>query len=301
MSIAKLWVNHISMTGNLADHISYLTNGHQMDADEPVRLFTKSIPKACKNDRTALVQHWQGIYDKFTSERARPESQIHHNAKVSGRQFVINLPNDISDKQINQLAKAVLKDFPRHLPVSMVLHTSSNRGKTHFHLQGLFSYRNGGYGSINDQFRLNITKQMKATVAAQFKKLGYTVDYGTPGTINNKLRQWLCCESTVEQRRNPFFMRDLAKKASNERLKKYCLQQAAKMEARIPKPASTIINQVDQTHLLLTTGNQEVTGTQDPQDQVRTEIDRPLTEEMLVKEHAKLMQWKHTKTITKNI
>jgi len=128
--IAKLWVNHLSMTGDLLKHIAYLTNGHQLDPDEQQpQVWTKSLPKGCKDDHTALVAHWRGIYDRFLTKRATPESIVHHNAKITGRQFVINLPNDISQDQVNQLAKAVLKDFPRHIPVSMVRHQTTNRGK----------------------------------------------------------------------------------------------------------------------------------------------------------------------------
>lgn len=145
MPTAKLWVNHASMSGDPSAHISYLTNGHQLSASEQPQLWTKSLPKSCKTDRAALVAHWRGIHEKFLEERATPGSMIHHNAKVTGRQFIINLPNDISPAQINDLAKAVLRDFPRHIPVAMVLHRTSNRGKQHLHLQGLFSYRNGGY------------------------------------------------------------------------------------------------------------------------------------------------------------
>ena len=60
-------------------------------------------------------------------------------------------------------------------PLSMVLHKTSNRGKKHLHLQGLFSYRNGGYGAIQEDFRMNITGQMKNTVAETFARMGYAL------------------------------------------------------------------------------------------------------------------------------
>lgn len=172
---ARLWVSHVSMKHNPADYAVYITRpGHQQCAEDVrPRIWSKSMPKECKQGRSALVGYWQGIHDKFLEARRTPGTPVHHNAKITARQFVINLPNDIDDAQVNQLAKAVLRDFPRHLPVSLVLHRESNRGKPHMHLQGLFSYRNGGYGSINDDFRLNITGQMKQTVAREFERFGY--------------------------------------------------------------------------------------------------------------------------------
>ncbi|ADW19267.1 hypothetical protein Despr_3137 [Desulfobulbus propionicus DSM 2032] len=248
--IAKLWVNHVSMTGDPSRHMAYLIDGHQLAPDGRPQIWTKSLPKNCKTDNATLVAHWRGIHDQFLSERATPGSMIHHNAKITVRQFVINLPNCISDEQVNKLAKAVLQDFPRHIPVSMVLHKTSNRGKQHTHLQGLFSYRNGGYGAINDEFRLNITGLMKWTVRRELTNLGYEVDQGSPGCgINTKERRWLNAQGTVEQRRNPRIMTALSEKAESPRLKAYCAKQAEVMTARV----SSLSVSVDDTLKIMTT------------------------------------------------
>ena len=251
--IAKLWVNHLSMTGDLSKHMAYLTNGHQLAlGEQQPQVWTKSLPKGCKDDHAALVTHWRGIYGRFLTERATPESMVHHNAKITGRQFVINLPNDISPDQVHQLAKAVLKDFPRHIPVSMVLHRTSNRGKEHTHLQGLFSYRNGGYGTIVDDFRLNITGLMKLTVTRELTNQGYLVEKGAQGGINTKERAWLNAQGTVEQLRNPRFMQAVASTATSPRLQAYCNKRAESMSARMGAPSAT----VDATLQIMTTMDQ---------------------------------------------
>lgn len=303
--VAKLWVNHQSMAGDPARHAAYLTNGHQLGADERAQVWTKSIPKACKTDRDTLVAHWRGIYLKFIEERQTPGSSVHHNAKVSARQFVINLPNDISDQQVEKLAKAVLLDFPRHIPVSMVLHRTSNRGKHHIHLQGLFSYRNGGYGSIQEDFRLNITQQMKTTVAEELSRQGYHVDLGKPGSINNKERKWLNAQGSVEQRRNPRFMKELASKANSPRLKAYCVAQAEKMSGRIAAPLpvdSTLQIMTSMTELHVIYPKDAIHS---PQGQPSTDRPRgtaqPLTKESLENALTKARRWNHTKRTSRSI
>jgi hypothetical protein len=305
MKTAKLWVNHLSMSGDPSQHISYLTNGHQLSADERPRVWTKSIPKACKSSRTSLVSHWRGIYKKFIDERSTQGSSVHHNAKVTARQFVINLPNDISDAQVNKLAKIVLKDFPRHIPVSMVLHRTSNRGKQHLHLQGLFSYRNGGYSSIQEKFRLDITKQMKATVAVELTKQGYHVDHGRPRSINNKERQWLNAQGSVEQRRNPRFMAALSATAKSSRLHAYCKKQASVMRERMTVALSsdTLLDNLNAMDELFTIYPMEA-------DKSVREIsarDRPhgLTTQLTVKslkhQLIKARQWKNIRKPSRSI
>lgn len=303
--IAKLWVNHASMTTDPSVHVAYLTRpGHQQNAHEQVRLWTKSLPKPCKTDRAAMVAHWRGIFQRFEEERKTAGSSVHHNAKVSARQFVINLPNDISTEQVDKLAKVVLLDFPRHIPVTMVLHKTSNRGKKHLHLQGLFSYRNGGYGAIQEDFRMNITSQMKNTVAETLTHLGYAVDHGTPGSINNNERRWLSQQGTVEQRRNPRFMQELATIATSPRLKAYCLKQAEKMTRRISKPSP-----VDETLQILTSMPCLLTTylkAENPaQGQPSTDrphgTHEPLTRETLEKARIKARRWQATKKISRNI
>jgi len=303
---AKLWVNHLSMTGDLSIHVAYLTNGHQLEPGEQPQVWTKSLPKTCKHDNAALVAYWCGIYNRFRAERSTQGSMVHHNAKITGRQFVINLPNDISPDQVNQLAKAVLKDFPRHIPVSMVLHRTSNRGKTHTHLQGLFSYRNGGYGAIVDDFRLNITGLMKLTVRRELTNIGYFVDLGTPGGINSKERGWLNAQGSVEQRRNPRFMKSVASAATSPRLQAYCNKQAKKMSARIGEPSSS----TDATLQIMSTMTELITTYQPetlkpPQDQSGSGHPRgsfePLDQQTLQYALIKARQWKHTKTVTKNL
>jgi len=305
MPTAKLWVSHISMSGDPSAHISYLTNGHQLDADEQAQVWTKSIPKTCKTDRAALVAHWRGIYQKFLEERGNPDGMVRHNAKVTARQFVINLPNDIKAEQVNDLAKAILRDFPRHLPVSMVLHRTSNRGKEHLHLQGLFSYRNGGYGAIQEQFRLDITKTMKATVARELTKYGYTVDAGTPCGISASERRWLNARGTVEQRRNPRFMMILAAIANSQQLKEFCKRQAERMLARMRASSyvDAALNTLDSMDLLLAT---DTTRNVDrPQEKPATGESRashhPLTQSELEQELIKAHRWKHTTIISKSI
>jgi len=303
---AKLWVNHLSMTGDLSRHVAYLTNGHQLDPDEQVQLWTKSLPKTCKHDNAALVAYWRGIYNRFRAERSTPGSMVHHNAKITGRQFVINLPNDINDDQVHQLAKAVLKDFPRHIPVSMVLHRTSNRGKTHTHLQGLFSYRNGGYGAIVDDFRLNITGLMKLTVRRELTNFGYFVDQGTPGGINSKERGWLNAQGSVEQRRNPRFMMALASTATNPRLQNYCVKQAEKMSARIGEPSSSvtknlqIMDTMDQ--LLNIYLSEAVKPLQDQSSGGHPQgTSEPLSQKALEQALIKARKWNRLKVISKNI
>ena len=229
---------------------------------------------------------------------------MHHNAKVTARQFVINLPNDISDEQVDKLAKAVLLDFPRHIPISMLLHKTSNRGKRHLHLQGLFSYRNGGYGAIQENFRLAITQQMKATVAETLTLLGYAVDHGTPGSINNNERRWLSQQGTVEQRRNPRFMQELATIATSPRLKAYCVKQSEKMTRRIskPSPVDETLQILTSMPCLLTTYPKERNSAQGQPstDRVR-ETHEPLTREALEKARIKARRWQATKKISRNI
>lgn len=306
MAIAKLWINLVSMTTDLSHHISYLTNsGHQVDAGEQPQLWTKSLPKSCKTDRAALVAHWRGIHEKFLEERATPGSMIHHNARVTGRQFVINLPNDITPAQINDLAKAVLYDFPRHIPVSMVLHRTSNRGKEHLHLQGLFSYRNGGYGAIQEQFRLDITKTMKATVTRVLTQAGYTVDAGTPCGISASERRWLNARGTVEERRNPRFMMILSAIANSHQLKEYCKRQAERMLARMRATSSvdSLLNTHDSMEQLLDT--EPIMET----DRLREDHPagdssaghEPLTQQILEQELIKARRWNHSTKITKSI
>lgn len=305
---AKLWVNHASMTTtDPSTHVAYLTRpGHQQNADdERTRTWTKSMPKECKRNRSALVEHWQGIHEKFIHERQTPGTSVHHNAKVTARQFVINLPNDVSEMQVNQLAKTVLKDFPRHIPVTMVLHRTSNRGKRHMHLQGLFSYRNGGYGRINEDFRLSITKQMKETVAAEFKRFGYAVDNGTPGSINNKERQWLSQQGSVEQLRNPRFMDSIAARTTSKRLQRYCLKQAEVMRSRMvqeqpPEHLQPMLNTMTNLQSIRQQADSfRVQPATTPPG--RTE-QMPLTQEALQKQLLKAQRWKrYTKTTSKNI
>jgi len=305
MPIAKLWVNHLSMTGDPSAHIAYLSDGHQLSAtDEQPQIWTKSLPKICKTDRAALVAHWRGIHQKFLEERATPGSMVHHNAKITGRQFVINLPNDIIPKQINDLAKAVLHDFPRHIPVSMVLHETSNRGKRHLHLQGLFSYRNGGYGAIQEEFRLTITNKMKATVTKELTGYGYQVDPGTPSGINASERRWLQAQGSVEQRRSPRFMMQLSAIATSSSLKKYCKNQAIKMLDRMGVPASEYpaLNTMDSIQLLQPISFQEKQSLQDrPSSSQPHGSVQPLTQDELQKELIKVRRWKHTKTVSRNL
>ena len=305
MPIAKLWVNHVSMTGNPAAHISYLIDGHQLDADERAQVWTKSMPKACKTDQRALVAHWRGIYDRFVQERQDPGGMVRHNAKVSARQFVINLPNDLAADHIHSLAKAVLLDFPRHIPVAMVLHRESNRGKEHLHLQGLFSYRNGGYGEIQEQFRLNITQQMKTTVTEELTGYGYTVDAGTPSGITSAERRWLQAQGTVEQRRNPRFMMSLASAATSTKLQEYCRKQASKMLARMGLPSSVdeVLNLHDSMTQLL--ANEPIMKIDRPQEKPAAGESRachfPLTQRQLEQEFRKACRWNHSTRITKSI
>jgi hypothetical protein len=304
MPIAKLWVNHVSMTGDPSAHVSYLIDGHQLPADEQAQIWTKSLPKSCKTDRAALVAHWRGIHQKFLEERATPGSMVHHNAKITGRQFVINLPNDIAPKQINDLAKAILQDFPRHIPVSMVLHETSNRGKKHLHLQGLFSYRNGGYGAIQEEFRLTITNKMKATVTKELTGYGYQVDPGTPSGINVSERRWLRAQGSVEQRRSPRFMMQLSAIATSPSLKKYCKNQAIKMLDRMGVPASEYpaLNTMDSIQLLQPISFQEKQSLQDrPSSNQPHGSVQPLTQDELQKELIKVRRWKHTKTVSRNL
>lgn len=305
--IAKLWVNHASMTTDPSVHVAYLTRpGHQQNAHEQVRLWTKSLPKPCKTDRAAMVAHWRGIFQRFEEERKTAGSSVHHNAKVSARQFVINLPNDISTEQVDKLAKAVLFDFPRHIPVTMVLHNTSNRGKKHLHLQGLFSYRNGGYGAIQENFRLGITQLMKDTVVEELSRQGYYVDYGKPGTgINGKERGWLNQQGTVEQRRNPKFMKELAAKATSPRLKLYCIAQADKMSRR-----NTASLPIDSTFHLMNSLT-ELPSTypkgalESPQGVPNTDrphgTTEPLTRELLGKALTKVKRWNHITKISRSI
>jgi hypothetical protein len=305
MPVAKLWVNHVSMTGDPSAHVSYLTNGHQLDADEQACVWTKSIPKACKTDHHALETHWAGIYKIFLEERQNPDGMVRHNARVTARQFVINLPNDLSADHIHSLAKAVLHDFPRHLPVSMVLHRSSNRGKEHLHLQGLFSYRNGGYGAIQEQFRLNITKQMKATVTRELTKAGYTVDVGTPCGISASERRWLNARGTVEERRNPRFMMILSAIANSPQLKEYCKRQAERMLARMRTTSS--VNEVMNTYDSM----DQLLATYQIKDDIRLQEDHPaggssaghapLTQQILEQELRKARRWNRSTRITKSI
>lgn len=305
MPIAKLWVNHVSMTGDPSAHIAYLSDGHQLSAtDEQPQIWTKSLPKICKTDRAALIAHWRGIYQKFLEERATPGSMIHHNAKVTGRQFVINLPNDITSAQINDLAKAVLQAFPRHIPVSMVLHKTSNRGKQHLHLQGLFSYRNGGYGSIVEDFRLGITKQMKETVTTELTRAGYSVDAGAPSGISASERRWLRAQGTVEQRRSPRFMMKLSAIAVSPNLQEYCKNQAIKMLDRMGAPASEFpaINTMNIMDQLRSISLQERQSVPDRPNSNRPHGSiQPLTQEDLQKELKRVRGWKHSTRITKNI
>ena len=229
---------------------------------------------------------------------------IHHNAKITGRQFVINLPNDISDDEVHKLAKAVLQDFPRHIPVSMVLHRTSNRGKQHTHLQGLFSYRNGGYGAINDEFRLNITGVMKLTVRRELFNIGYEVDQGTPGGINTKERRWLNAQGSVEQRRNPRFLTTLATRVASPRIQAYCIKRAETMQARVGTAQSVdsvLTTMETMTNLLsiypgeTTKRLRELSGTSQPHG---TE---PLTQKALEQALVRAKQWNHSKTISKSI
>jgi hypothetical protein len=298
--IAKLWVNHASMTGDPSSHVRYLVDGHQLSTDEQAQVWTKSIPKACKNDNTALISHWGGIYDKFLEERQAKGSAVHHNAKVTARQFIVNLPNDITNDQVHHLAKAALADFPRHIPVAMVLHTKSNRGKNHMHLHGIFSYRNGGYGQINEQFRLNITKQMKETVSKALTGYGYRVDHGTPGSLNGKERMWFNQQGTVEQRRNPRYMKELAKTSTSARVRAYCLKQAEKMARRISAPSpddETMQLMTGMTDLLTTYPKEKNSAQGQPSTDRPHGTTEPLTKESLGRELIKARQWNHT---TKN-
>jgi hypothetical protein len=303
--VAKLWVNHASMKTDPSVHAAYLTRpGHQQNAHEEARMWTKSLPKACKTDRAALVAHWRGIYQRFLEERNTPGSSVHHNAKVSARQFVINLPNDITDAQVDKLAKAVLFDFPRHIPVSMVLHRTSNRGKKHLHLQGLFSYRNGGYGVIQEDFRLKITQQMKNTVAEELTRLGYAVDQGTPGGISNNERRWLNQQGTVEQRRNPRFMMELAKTATSSRVRAYCLKQAEKMARRIfaPPPVEEMMQlMTNMTDLSSIYPKEKNSAQGQPSTDRPHGTTEPLTKEALEKALIEARRWQDTKKISKSI
>jgi len=303
--VAKLWVNHQSMTGDPSAHVSYLTNGHQLSVDEQARVWAKSLPKACKADRAALVKHWRGLHDRFVEARQMPGSGVHHNSRVTARQFVINLPNNISDELVNKLAKAVLKDFPRHIPVSMVLHRTSNRGRPHMHLQGLFSYRNGGYGSIQEDFRMNITKQMKQTVANEFRRFGYHVDYGKSGSINNKQRKWLNHQASVEQRRNPREMESIAARSTSKRLRAYCLKQADKMRLRMKSgtPQNDVLPLLSAMVNLpsITSRINDIHAQQTATDTLRTER-VPLTNDVLQKKLLKAKRWnQHFKTASMSI
>ncbi|SHO52973.1 hypothetical protein [Desulfopila aestuarii] len=304
--VAKLWVNHASMAGDPSAHVSYLTNGHQLSADEQARVWTKSIPKACKADQAVLVKHWRGIHERFIEARQTPGSSVHHNARVTARQFVINLPNDISEAQVNQLAKAVLQDFPRHIPVTMVLHRTSNRGKQHLHLQGLFSYRNGGYGAILEDFRMNITGQMKQTVAGMFERFGYEVDHGRPGSINTKERRWLNQQGTTEQRRNPRFMTALASRLTSKRLRDYCLKIAASMLSKMPQsqPAGMLMQTMNTMCELSTTycKTANIRPLHDTPAPTERAEHKPLTpQERLQKQLFRARAWTHTRKISKSI
>ncbi len=304
--IAKLWVNHVSMSGDPSNHIAYLTNGHQLAPGEQVLVWTKSIPKKCKDSNAALVAHWHGIHEQFIDARSTSGSKIHHNAKVTARQFVINLPNDIGDDQVHQLAKVVLKDFPRHIPVSLVLHRTSNRGKLHTHLQGIFSYRSGGYGAIQEPFRMDITTQMKNTVTSELTSYGYHVDHGEPGSINSKERKWLNNQGTVEKRRNPRFLLSLASTATSPRLQAYCSKQAVKISARVGGPSSvdSTLNLLDTMTDLMSIYQPEAMN---PQDQsgsghLHGTTTEPLTQKALDQALQKVRRWKpHTKTVFKNL
>jgi hypothetical protein len=168
----------------------------------------------------------------------------------------------------------------------------------------LFSYRNGGYGAINDEFRLNVTSIMKWTVHKELTSIGCQVDMGTPGSINTRERTWFSAQGTVEQRRNPRFLTDLAAKAVSPRVQAYCVKQATAMTARMKTASSVdaVITTMETMNQLLFIYPSEVTnrlreqsGTSQPQG---TEL---LTQETLEKALLKAKQWKRTKTISQNI
>jgi hypothetical protein len=186
----------------------------------------------------------------------------------------------------------------------MVLHHKSNRGQKHLHLQGLFSYRNGGYGAIQENFRMNITDQMKATVSAELSRQGYLVDHGKPGSINGKERRWLNQQGSAEQRRNPRFMTALASIAVSPRLQNYCSTQAQKMLARIATPPPV---ELTMALMLNMTGLQSIYPREVNTPQGTTSTSRPhgpmkpLTEAVLKKSLMRARRWNITKKISKSI
>lgn len=223
--IAKPCTLFTTMTGSPGNHIRYLFDGHGMDGHEHA-LWTKGIPKAAR-ELAKIDAYWDAVHDKWQEHTVAQ-------AKMTGKQVFVALPNDIADEEIAKVAKAVLKTVPQHHPATMTVHyTSGKDGKPNVHLHGVISMRRGGYGKTNDEYRLNARELAKQAVDKTLKKCGYTIEQNTKTVKTRPHRfevQRLRRQHTEEQLKSPEFLRCFVLPNETGRTKQWLKETIAKIE-----------------------------------------------------------------------
>ncbi len=225
--VAKPCTLFTTITTNPGDFVRYLLNGHGMDGHEQM-LWGKGIPKAAR-ESSKLAAYWDGIHEKW-------EEHTVAQAKMTGKQVMVALPNTITDEEIHKIAKAVLRTVPQHHPAMLTVHyTSGPNDKPNIHLQGVLSVRRGGYGKTNDEYRLNARDLAKQAVDKTLKKCGYTIEQNRKvvttrpsyGAVQHLRRKY-----NESQLKSPEFLRCFVLPTETGRTRQWLQEEIAKTEAQ---------------------------------------------------------------------
>jgi len=192
------------------------------------RVWTKGIPKTVRT-LAKIDAYWDAIHEKW-------EEHTPTQAKMTGKQIFVALPNDITEAEIQKVAKSILKTVPQHHPATMAVHYTSGKDDTkNVHLHGVISMRRGGYGKTNDEYRLNARELAKQAVDQTLKKCGYSIEQNSKVVktrpprfaVRNLLRKY-----TDVQLKSPEFLRCFVLPYESGRTKRWLQEEIAKVEAQ---------------------------------------------------------------------
>ncbi len=227
--IAKPCTLFTTMNHNPADHVRYLLDGHGM-AGNAHKIWSKGIKKDAR-EQSKIAKYWDQIHQEWKRNVAK-------NAKMTGKQIFVALPNDIQPEEIDKVAKAILKTIPQHHPATLTVHyTSGKENIKNVHLHGVVSMRRGGYGQTNDEYRLNSRVLAKKAVDEALKSCGYTIEenekkFQVTTRPSPDAVRWIKSQNwTKEQLRNTAFLRRVVlPKATSDKMKQWLLQEMRKAD-----------------------------------------------------------------------
>ncbi len=294
---ALIFCRQEGLKSNPSNFIRYACESKQADS---IKLWTKSLPSVCKHDVKQLRQAWSRIYKHFIEAKNMPGSKVGANSSQVVKNAIIALPNELTELEIKFLAKKILQSIPQRHPATIIFHERSRRGMQHSHFHLIYSVRLGGYGAVNDSFRMNAVANFKNVLEEQYSKFGFTIQKSKPGTkIKEKELKFLNHKTTVESRRNPRVLRQLAATSCSPRVKEYCNNTAQKIESKVnrkngccqvgPQLHQSLINQAISGH-----------GHDTTRPRLREEQANPLTQEVLEKE-LELLRSRKLGTATKRM